>query len=263
MTGLASRLRYYASSLVTLAAGVRNPLAVLLALATGRKPFLLELANGLRFLVRGPLDVWIVKETCLDGEYDAWAPVPGACSVVFDVGAGLGDFAVHAARRWPEARVFSFEPHPETFSLLERNLALDGVTQVVAVRAALTGAGTAEAVLREGHSASERSTATGSGPGIAVPSTTLGRAFETHRIERCGFLKIDIEGAEFDVLLSADEATLGRVEALCLEWHEGPGRTIEALASHLSACGFAVRLRRSPVHAHLGLLDARRAAELP
>ena len=260
MNLFASRLRYYASSFVTLAAGVTNPFSVLLALATFRRPFLVELAGGLRFYARTFLDVWVVKETCLDGGYDACAPAPGMCRIVLDVGAGLGDFALHAARRWPEAIVYAFEPHPESFSLLERNLALNGATRVVAVRSALTGSGPPQAVLRDGSSASEHSTAAGAGPGISVPAATLARVFETYGLERCDFLKIDVEGGEFDILLGADDATLARVHALSIEWHEGEGRAHAALVDRLRACGFAVRLRPSPVHAHLGLLDATRGA---
>ncbi len=34
------------------------------------KPFTIELRSGCRFRVRTLLDVWILKETCLDHQYE-------------------------------------------------------------------------------------------------------------------------------------------------------------------------------------------------
>lgn len=42
---------------------------------------------------------------------------------ILDVGAHVGGFAWYALRRWPGARVTSFEPHPDTFTLLQSNVA--------------------------------------------------------------------------------------------------------------------------------------------
>ncbi|MEV7130483.1 FkbM family methyltransferase [Streptomyces sp. NPDC093260] len=41
--------------------------------------------------------------------------------VVFDVGANIGLFTLFAVERWPDARVFSFEPVPDVFEALRRN----------------------------------------------------------------------------------------------------------------------------------------------
>jgi len=41
---------------------------------------------------------------------------------ILDVGAHVGSFAFYALRRWPDGRVISFEPHPETFGMLRSNV---------------------------------------------------------------------------------------------------------------------------------------------
>ena len=46
---------------------------------------------------------------------------------VFDVGANIGLFTLFAAARAPRARVFSFEPIPPTFEVLDRNARLYGL----------------------------------------------------------------------------------------------------------------------------------------
>jgi FkbM family methyltransferase len=46
-----------------------------------------------------------------------------APAVIFDIGANTGQTAVRFARRFPDARIFSFEPDPQAFAALETNVA--------------------------------------------------------------------------------------------------------------------------------------------
>src|SRR3712207_2539926 len=99
---LLSRAAYYAASIPTLLLGVRNPARVLATMLgfPVRRPFVLALrGSGLRLWVRGRMDVWIVKETCLDRDYERGGIALRDGWVVVDIGAGLGDFSVQAARR--------------------------------------------------------------------------------------------------------------------------------------------------------------------
>jgi FkbM family methyltransferase len=59
--------------------------------------------------------------------------------VYFDVGANIGLFALSLADRCPDARVYAYEPMPQSFAALERNIAgFDGRAQ--AIRMALGAA---------------------------------------------------------------------------------------------------------------------------
>ncbi|HEX5405294.1 MAG TPA: FkbM family methyltransferase [Pseudonocardiaceae bacterium] len=53
---------------------------------------------------------------------------PGAAElserpVIFDIGANIGLFAIFAAERWPGSHIVCFEPVPEVFDVLRRNIA--------------------------------------------------------------------------------------------------------------------------------------------
>ena len=52
--------------------------------------------------------------------------------VVFDVGANIGLFSLYTLQQAPSARIFAFEPVPQVFAALERNLKAAG-PQAVAV----------------------------------------------------------------------------------------------------------------------------------
>jgi FkbM family methyltransferase len=257
----ARRLASYAAGLGVMAAGFRTrSLAAMLAGAAARRPFVLETRDGLRLRVRTLLDAWVVKETCLDGAYDAVAPAR-ADAVVVDVGAGFGDFAIRAARRWPGARVVAAEPYPGSYRLLLENVAMNSVSNVEALPYAITGAEAATTRLAVGaREAVLFSTgADAGGASIEVPARTLENLFEELAIERCDVLKLDCEGAEYDILLDAPSAVLARVEAIVLEYHVGVApHGPEDLARRLEADGFSVEVRPSRVRASLGLLAAWR-----
>ena len=48
----------------------------------------------------------------------------------FDIGANLGWYGLHVAKVFPGAKVFAFEPVAKTFSFLERNIAINGLTNM-------------------------------------------------------------------------------------------------------------------------------------
>jgi len=49
---------------------------------------------------------------------------------IFDIGANIGYYSMTIAKKYPNARIFSFEPIPRTFGNLERNVALNGFKNI-------------------------------------------------------------------------------------------------------------------------------------
>ena len=56
----------------------------------------------------------------LDGEYDV--PYGATKPVVLDIGANVGSFAAWAMQKWPDCHVHCYEPLPDNFAFLKRNL---------------------------------------------------------------------------------------------------------------------------------------------
>lgn len=74
-----------------------------------------------------------------------WFHFAARASVVLDVGAHVGFYALLAAHANPKGRVFAFEPHPTVYERLVRNVALNGVENVRCMQAACGArAGTGE-----------------------------------------------------------------------------------------------------------------------
>jgi FkbM family methyltransferase len=101
-------------------------------------PSWVGVGNGIRLLTSHPSDLLGVLEVYVLDVYDARRILPG--SLVFDLGAGIGDFAVLASRRvGPEGRVLAVEPNPRDFSILEENVRANDCTNVVPVCGAVSG----------------------------------------------------------------------------------------------------------------------------
>jgi FkbM family methyltransferase len=265
LTPRRSRGWYYFVSACRLLTSVRfsSALFALLGARQMATPIVLELRrSGLRFPVRGRMDVWMLKEVCLDRDYERVGdPLQNGWTVV-DVGAGIGAFAIDTAARHADSVVYAFEPSPESFALLERGIELNGVLNVrVFERAIGPRDGTGWLDVSAAEAVTHRMTNSGRSVAgaIEVTQSTLAAVFRDFGLERCDFLKIDCEGGEYDILLTTSADTLARIERICLEYHDGSRHHHRELVEVLERAGFAVSLTPNRAYRELGFLYARRA----
>lgn len=144
----------------------------------------------------------------------------GHGSTFVDVGAHIGTMSRFALQQDPEATVVAFEPNPASYALFEQNTADANSDQSVVPVPFVLGnaAGSARLVLDErnsGRVVTERSTDTQSGD---VPVTTLDAALDEFNVSgRVDVLKIDVEGAELDVLQGAEQTIASHRPDLIVE----------------------------------------------
>jgi FkbM family methyltransferase len=134
-------------------------------------------------------------------------------SVVIDVGAHIGTHTLTLARLvGPEGRVYAFEPVRKIYRELVRNLALNGVTNVVPLRYAL-GKGAPRVIeMKPITPGEEGGTAVGRG-GDPVELRTL----DSFGFEGVSLVKIDVEGYELPVLDGAEQTIRRSRPALVVE----------------------------------------------
>ncbi len=168
---------------------------------------------------------------------------------------GWATFTTYAARCSPHGRMLAFEPSPESFALLKHNLQINGMHNVEAQACAVADA-TGKLLLNVDSKHATQHTITAPGTRmIEVRAITLSEVFEAHGLDRCDFLKMDIEGGEYAILRSAEADVLKRVQRIALEYHDNtPAGKHAELVRLLQASGFQVQVRANPVHDYLGLL---------
>jgi FkbM family methyltransferase len=151
-------------------------------------------------------DVEVNGEAALLRRLQPFNPV-----VLFDAGANIGDWSLAALHGLPDARVHAFEIAPVTAKELARNLTPYSARVIVNA----FGLGRQEGEIKL-YFSPESSTAASMVPGVVEFSardheihrieqvtariTTGDQYLSEHRIDRVDFLKIDVEGAEWDVL---------------------------------------------------------------
>ncbi len=181
---------------------------------------------------------------------------------VVDIGSHVGVFALRIA---PLAqRIVCYEPEPTNHALLVENLrALPNVS----VHRKAVSAGRGRATLHVSSVPDSHSMHAGTLAGTAVSSVeveTVGLAdvFAENGVERCDLLKVDAEGAEYDIVYSAPADLWARVERVAMEYHDVPGGRPEwsgrRLADYLQGAGHRVELAPRRRHPLKGLLFSRR-----
>jgi FkbM family methyltransferase len=218
----------------------------------------------------GTWDEALVREAAEENRYGLAKRYPRE-TLILDVGAHIGGFAIAAAERG--ARVWCFEPDPENFALLmENTAAYRRRGRIRAEQKAVWRSDRRCATLpfspwrrREGGGIQ-----TGAGTccteierpdTILVPTVPLDRLLrEAGSVE---LLKLDCEFAEYPILLTSRQ--LRRVCAVAAEFHELPGPLVrearvrgidvfrgEHIAGALLHDGFDVKfMRTTPWHGYL------------
>ena len=256
-----SRWLYYLSSIPRLFTGIKN-WPVMLQVFLGRpvgQPILIELKNGLRFHVRTPMDIWVLKEACIEHQYEGASVAIEDNWNILDVGAGLGDFAVSVAKEHPHSTIYAYEPFPESYELLLENVRLNQIQNVKPFPQAIgaqSGSMQLHAVSAEAVQQSTVAPVT-DGQAIQVQSIALDEVLVSLKLARIDYLKMDCEGAEYGVFFNASPATLKKIDRICLEYHDGvTTHSHDDLVRFFELNGFQVDCTSNPAHSDLGLLFA-------
>ena len=143
------------------------------------------------------------------------AELAGRSRVVLDIGANTGMYAVVTGKANPEAEVYAFEPHPGNFKRLQRNLEVNGLSNVRAVpEAAGETTGEIPLVIQADGAITMVASAVGefargfyggNHREITCPCTTIDAFVASHALSAVDLLKIDVEYYEVEVLKGARE----------------------------------------------------------
>jgi FkbM family methyltransferase len=167
-----------------------------------------------------------------------------------DIGAHMGLFSVVMARLvGPTGRVYSFEPTPLSRKVLERAVRINGCAGIVEVRPKAVAGATGKAVLYDtGPPASNANSlvrSVKSKSGITLEEMSLDD-FVTSRQLNVTCLKIDVEGAELELLRGARRTLLTCRPAMLLSIHpmaiHESGGSLTDIWQLLQDCGMSVRL---------------------
>jgi FkbM family methyltransferase len=128
-------------------------------------------------------------------------------TVLYDIGGNIGDVTVHAAlKTGTKGKVYSFEPHPQTYRRLSEHIQLNKLTNVVAFNVGLgSSAGSFVMEEVENNAGANRIVSPGTVDAgrVTVQVVTLDAQVDEHQMLKPDVIKIDVEGFEMQVLIGA------------------------------------------------------------
>lgn len=128
---------------------------------------------------------------------------PGMVHTIFDVGANVGQTALHYAREFPDAIIHCFEPEPEAFKRLKVNVAALEERCGMHKLALSRTSGSATLNVNPDTRLSSLVHRRPEDKRVTVRTATLDDFCRWHKVEHIDLLKIDTEGHEIEVLEGA------------------------------------------------------------
>lgn len=187
--------------------------------------------------------------------------------IVVDVGAHIGIFSAFAAALAKNGTVYSYEPVPENFNLLQENIRNNGLKNIKLFEMAVSKDSGKIKMSLSSLSNSCHSASNGLGIGnnsrtISANAITLEEIFLRNNLENVNFLKMDCEGLEYEILTNTPKKQLKKIEKISMEFHEFGKYKASQMKNFLENNGFKISIKRNMIN-HLiwktGMIYASRA----
>jgi FkbM family methyltransferase len=209
-------------------------------LSRRRRPAEYRLRNGWRLIdgtgtLAGTIAVVFVRR-----EYGRLSDL----RTIVDIGANMGSFTIFAAMNNPNATIYSFEPEKRNFDFLRQNVEINSLEKRVHTFPCAVSA-----------SAGQRKMAIRTSPLNTLVVENGERALQTvdcvslqsilhdHGLDTIDLLKMNCEGAEYEILENCASADFARLLNIRLEYHtlDSGKRNGDALAKFLEKQGYRIQ----------------------
>jgi FkbM family methyltransferase len=224
-------IKYYLSLLIKLIPGLYN------------KTITLKLRNGFKIKIKDFMSLFIYHEIFIDKAYDL--EMPKNDPTIIDVGGNIGLFVLRYKQLYPKSKVYSFEPVPNNYADMLDIITSNKLTDVVSVNAAIMDKkGKINLFLSPTNHAGHSVFKEISGDSfVEAESTTLEMVFANYSISECDLLKLDCEGAEYEILKSINPDLARKIKTVIYE-PTYKLYSVNELNSYLETLGYQIRKRR-------------------
>jgi FkbM family methyltransferase len=166
----------------------------------------------------GTTDVSCLEKVFIYGEYES--PFKLAPRLIVDAGANVGMATLYYSYQYPDAKIVAIEPELSNFKLLQRNCV--GLSNVILIQGALWPKNCGLEIENLAVDAWMFRVSEGlSGPhGQSVMAITIQDILKLSHSDRIDLLKLDIEGAEFQLFSEGAEQWIDQIGSIAIELHD-------------------------------------------
>ena len=225
---------------------------------TKKEYVIFETRSGLKIKIRvnstdlmALTHVWMIQEY-----YDNGFSINND-DIIIDVGAHIGLFALLASQFCKNGKIFCYEPIKENYELLIENIEINKIKNVFPNNLAVTKE-TSRAKIFLNDDQSGHSMFVQNDNFVEVNSKSLPDIFVDNRINECNFLKLDCEGAEYEIIESLSSDLFTKISKTVIEYHMADTKPelLKQLINKLKQFSFSVHTR--PLFIDIGFLFAKR-----
>ncbi len=170
---------------------------------------------------------------------------------IIDIGAHIGLFSVISSKLTGQSgKVVSFEPTPETYSVLKKTLQLNHCDNVMPLQAAISNENGKATFYIGNTTVNNSNSLVKNKPGEELHShivelLTIDTVVKTYSVKP-GLIKIDAEGAELDVLKGGQDFILANKPIIILGLHpasvKAKGDSLETIWDLLKKYAYTIKL---------------------
>lgn len=183
---------------------------------SGAESFRLRTPEKLYITAWEPVDVVTIFDVFCRPEYR----VQPTDTLILDIGANIGAFTMYAAIKAPKATIIAYEPVSYVYERLVQQCDQGSLgARIKLVNAAVGKNDERRRILLGNNDAvSSLYSQPGFSPADEVDVLSINSVLESMK-ERVSLLKMDCEGAEWDILDALSEESIRNVDRVCLEYH--------------------------------------------
>ncbi len=181
-----------------------------------------------------------LHEIFIDKVYQLSLP---AAPFIIDCGAHIGLSVIYLKQQHPGARILAFEPDKTNFSLLQKNISSFGLTNIDLRNEAVWKENTTLRFAQEGSMSSKIET---NGDAASNNSQVTATRLLDVMTRKVDFLKLDIEGAEYEVLKDIS-SKLGLIENMFIEYHGlfSQNKELNEILQMVTGSGFSYYIKEA------------------
>lgn len=184
-----------------------------------------------------------------------------ANAIVMDIGANIGLFPIRLLMEQPQLTIYSFEPLPNNFAILQQNISGNAFTRDRVKVFNLAVLGYPQKTINIYYNRNCRYTDSASLlPGFAqnedplpVTATSLQEIMRVNHLRNIDLLKLDCEGSEFSILYNTPEELIRQIPLIVAEIHtqDEEQNNLPAIKKFFYRLGYTVQCHRVTDKIHM------------
>ena len=217
-----------------------------------------ETRSGLKIKIRvNSTDLMALTHVWMIQEYSGDDFPISNDDVIIDVGAHIGLFALFASQFCKNGKIFCYEPIKENYKILIENIEMNQIQNIFPNNLAVTKETSRVKIFlnddQSGHSMFIQNKNF-----VEVDSKSLSDIFIDNGIKECDFLKLDCEGAEYEIIESLSADLFTKINKTVIEYHmvDTKPELLEQLINKLKQFSFSVHTR--PLFVDIGFLFGKK-----